>query len=276
MASTFERVLAIVIGASLAGLVSGCDTHKVRVDLSRAFAVITGRAPDSKDTDSRLTAEQEKLREDAQLLHEMFQVVLLREPFGPDEFGAYVNSLSQGGSLEGIYNGFVNSEQYHKLEDTPAAAYPATVKVFSQLVSQLQRELENSKAKSKISPSDLGVRPPYEPAQYEKLYAKAPFYALKRILGNEALKVVEAKLGKGDSREELSVWYSRWVTQMASMNVDFGLALRNKPDPEFHRQWVNALRAQVVSDRVNWEVLNRIHRVLNATEASASQKKGSS
>jgi hypothetical protein len=266
-----ERALAVVAGALLACLVSGCDTHQFRSDAKNALFVLMGRVPQSQKV-QKLTDAQQKLFENTQLLREMFEVVLLREPYGAEEFGAYVNTLSQGGSLEGIYNGFVNSEQYHKLEQTPAPAYPATVKVFSQLIAPLQQEL----SKSKVRPSDLDVAAPYDVASYEKVYAKASFFELKRILGNEALKVVEAKWGKGDSREELAQWYSNWVAQVSTMNVDFGFALRNRADPSFHREWVKSLKADVASDRVIWEVLNRIHRILNAIEANAEKKKGNS
>ncbi len=274
-----ERILAVLIGSALAGLVSGCDIHQFRVNTRNAIDALMGRVPQSQmnaPTQKEVTTEaQKKLYESSQLLHEMFQVVLLREPYGPEEFGIYVNTLSQGGSLEGIYNGMVNSEQYHKLENTPAPAYPATVKVFAKLISPLQKEL----LKTAFRPTDLGVNAPFDSTQYEKLYAKASFYELKRFLGNEAMKVVEAKLGKGDSRAELAQWYSDWVAQVAQVaqtmaqNVDFGIPLRNRADSAFHHDWVMSLKSDMVSDRVNWEVLNRVHRVLNFVEVNASQKK---
>jgi hypothetical protein len=279
-----ERVFAVLLGSALAGLMSGCNVHQVKANARNAIDAILGRVPQShikKASAPNATvsgapqvnpAEEEakkKLYESTQLLHEMFQVVLLREPYGPEEFGMYVNTLSQGGSLEGIYNGIVNSDYYHKLEGTPAPAYPATVKVFAQLISPMQREL----AKTKFHPSDLGANPPFDVAQYEKLYAKASFFELKRYLGNEAMKVVEAKLGKGDSREELAKWYADWVVQMSTQMVDFGIPLRNRADQAFHHDWVMALKADVVSDRVIWEVLNRVHRTLNEAEAKASKRK---
>lgn len=265
-----DRVFAVLIGTALAGLMSGCNVHQVKINARNAISAMMGRVPQSqiKKAPPPQNVEEKKLYESSQLLHEMFQVVLLREPYGPEEFGIYVNTLSQGGSLEGIYNGIVNSDQYHKLESTPAPAYPATVKLFAQLISPLQKEL----AKTAIHPTDLGANPPFDVAQYEKLYAKASFFELKRFLGDEAMKVVEAKLGKGDSREELAQWYSNWVVQMTGQMVDFGIPLRNRPDQAFHHDWVMSLNADVVSDRVIWEVLNRVHRTLNAAEAKASKK----
>jgi hypothetical protein len=264
-----ERLLAGLLGATFAVLISGCNVHQMRLNAKNAIFAMMGRVPQSQITPIQKNDPRRKLYESSQLLHEMFQVVLMREPYGPEEFGVYVNTLSQGSSLEGIYNGFVNSEQYRKMEATPAPAYPGTVKMFAELIAPLQQEL----AKTKTHPTDLGVGAPYDVAQYEKVHAKDSFFELKRYLGNEGLKVVEAKLHKGDSREELAQWYSNWVVQMASMKVDFGIPLRNRAEPGFHKEWVKTLGADVVSDRVMWEVLNRLHRLLNAAEANASRKK---
>jgi hypothetical protein len=78
-------------------------------------------------------------------------------------------------------------------------------------------------------------------------------------LGDEALRVLSTKTS---SPEELALWYGKWAANMASRKVDFGLALRNKPSPEFHARWAR----QAPPDRLKWEVLNRLHRVLNEAE----------
>jgi hypothetical protein len=46
---------------------------------------------------------------------------------------------------------------------------------------------------------------------------------------------------------------------MTQRNVDFGVALRNKADEAFHLKWAT----EVSEDQIIWEVLNRLHRVLN-------------
>src|SRR4051794_11900556 len=58
------------------------------------------------------------LRGDAQLLREVFRVVLLREPANAGEFNAYLSPIAQGGSIEGVYNGIVYSGSYKQLEET--------------------------------------------------------------------------------------------------------------------------------------------------------------
>jgi hypothetical protein len=92
--------------------------------------------------------------------------------------------------------------------------------------------------------------------QYTKQFIGASIYTLKRVLGDEALKLINTKI---QLREKLALWYSKWVCRVAQRNVDFGVALRNKPDEAFHFKWV--MESQ--DDRVKWEVLNRLHRILN-------------
>ena len=51
---------------------------------------------------------------------------------------------------------------------------------------------------------------------------------------------------------------------MAQRNVNYGIALRNKADEAFHYKWA----VENAGDPVKWEVLNRLHRVLNEANKS--------
>ena len=46
----------------------------------------------------------------------MFQVVLSIKPDQILDFQGWLNSLNQGASFEGVYNGLTHSDQYRKLE----------------------------------------------------------------------------------------------------------------------------------------------------------------
>ena len=92
--------------------------------------------------------------------------------------------------------------------------------------------------------------------KYTKQFVGASIFTLKRVLGDEALRVVAVKK---EYPEKLALWYSKWVVHMAERGVDFGISQRNKPDEAFHYKWAMAAS----DDRVNWEVLNRVHRLLN-------------
>lgn len=91
---------------------------------------------------------------------------------------------------------------------------------------------------------------------YSKLFVGASIFTLKRVLADEALKVLTAER---EYPEKFALWYSAWVVDLTRYKIDFGLQLRSSPDPSFHYKW--ALGAS--RDRQTWEVLNRIHRILN-------------
>src|SRR5581483_2838831 len=93
-------------------------------------------------------------------------------------------------------------------------------------------------------------------SSYLEYFSGSSLFRLKRVLGEEALKLVW-QLRK--SPEDLALWYANWVTHMAEKKINFGLVLRNKPDEKFHYQW--AMHTPV--DRIEWEILNRYHRMLN-------------
>jgi hypothetical protein len=251
----------------------------------------------------------------AELLHEVWKVVLIREPKDRSEFGSLVDTLNQGASFEGIYNGFTHSSDYRELEEANRGASPEAVRTFGEELALLEAELpvptefsthaaqplarpvdpgEDPAAKGaaagggggggnpsqgvdvvefgkkKEAPAAAAVQPAAPESQpsprkidvaeaaprYSAQFVGASIYTLKRILGDEALKVVAAKK---DFREKLALWYSKWVLHACSRGVDFGIPQRNKPDEAFHYQWAMSN----TEDRLDWEVLNRVHRILN-------------
>lgn len=245
-----------------------------------------------EDAAAGLTSESAKRsKENAELLHEMFVVVMQKEPKDRAEFGNFVDTLNQGASFEGVYNGFTHSAVYRKLETLNATASAAIVRVFVEELELLDAELP---ARTRFT--DTSARPlppPVTPGlesfenegngmqgngtqtvdfadnvplaeQYFRIFRHASPFTLKRVLGDEALKVIAAHEA---DRKTLASWYSKWVTHTISRKVDFGLELRNKPDEQFHYQW--ALSAS--EDRLKWEVLNRVHRILNHANAAASK-----
>jgi hypothetical protein len=243
----------------------------------------------------------------AELLHEVYKVVFQREPKDRAEFGTLVDSMNQGASLEGMYNGFTHSTDYRKLETANSGASPEALQAFGEELAILEAELPtpvefDNEATQPLAAAGEGAAPPPTPVstlhadgvnvieygkvpepgvttaptsepkavasagakpdikvladRYTKQFVGASIFTLKRVLGDEALRVVAEKK---EYPEKLALWYSKWVVHMAVRGVDFGISQRNKPDEEFHYKW--ALTAG--EDRVNWEVLNRVHRVLN-------------
>lgn len=249
----------------------------------------------------------------AELLQEMYRIVLIREPKDRSEFGSLVDTLNQGASFEGIYNGFTHSSDYRQMEHANPGASPEALKVFAAELAELEAELpvqtefteksalplastvqpglegegsgqavaapgsegvsvvefgkkaEPSAASAAVaSPASESMTPasptPFDKAaaepKYRQLFIGASVYTMKRVLGDEALRVVEVKR---EYPEKFALWYGKWVVRICGRDVDFGVGLRNKADEQFHYNW--ALKAS--PDRLQWEVLNRLHRVLN-------------
>jgi hypothetical protein len=127
---------------------------------------------------------------------------------------------------------------------------------FSHTASPSPSALASSAAApaSKLAVGDLQ-------GKYAAVFASSSIFTLKRVLGDEIMKLVDEKGFVDDhASKALQDWFGPWVVRMASYQVDFGLAQRNKPDAAFHSQWA----ASADSDLLRWEVLNRVHRVLNA------------
>ncbi len=217
---------------------------------------------EKEKTAEGLSSVAKKSKANSEIFHEMFVVVFMREPKDRSEFGNWVDTLNQGASLEGVYNGLTHSEDYRRLEKTSPKASEKAVKAFREEITLLEIELSI-------------------PTQLEN-FGLASLFTLKRVLSDEALKVLAAKnnvnkaalavngavvpaanpssaKNEESPRVKLAGWYSKWAVHMAQKNVDFGVALRNKPDEAFHFKWAT----EVSEDQIVWEVLNRLHRILN-------------
>lgn len=221
-------------------------------------------------------------RGNAEFLQEVFRVVWLQEPTDKAEFGNWVDTLNQGASFEGVYNAFTHASHYRELEQRNRGASVAALRAFTEELAALSVELPQPtrfttsaasplpmpvepSAEGGSAESDLGdsrpTRPPGDLSklreEYAGVFVGASVFTLKRVLGDEALKVLTSK---SQYREKLAEWYGKWVVRMCGRGVDFGLALRNKPDEALHYQWA----LQATMDRIVWETLNRLHRVINA------------
>jgi len=229
----------------------------------------------------------------SEILHEMLQVVFMREPKNRAEFGNWADTLNQGASLEGVYNGLTHSAEYRKLEVANAGASPKALNVFVQELAILELELPEITEFDATSAAPLPIlgnaevtnpteviefkkrrnsntpdsaRNSQKPSslflaeKYAKVFVGASIFTLKRVISDEALKVIDSK---SQYRQKFAFWYSKWVVHMTQRNVDFGIPLRNKPDEAFHFKWAMQSATQSSDDRIKWEVLNRLHRVLN-------------
>ena len=241
-------------------------------------------------------ASLQKNKSNAEFLQEAFRVVWLEEPGDKSDFMTWLDALNQGASFEGVYNGFTRSSHYRELEVKNRGATLRALKAFSEELTVLTLELQKPTRyeASAASPLPAPVSPTFEVDnndttvnmdpedasfgrgadgkldphklrdEYAKIFVGSSVYTLKRILGDEAMKVIARK---SEYREKLAEWYSKWVVRLCTeRTVDFGLALRNKADESLHYRWA----VQASNDRILWETLNRLHRVINA--ANQNQK----
>lgn len=237
-----------------------------------------------------------KSKVNGEILREMIFVVYNREPRDRAGFGSLVDSMNQGASFEGIYNGLSHSSAFRQLESENPGATPGALKVFAQELALLEAELP-----AQTEFDDKSARPlamPVQPSsdgtgggetvefgqkeakkdgggvenwstptasrvdvralseKYAGLFVGASVFTLKRVLGDEALKVIAAKSA---TRDGLASWFAKWAARTSSYGVDFGIPQRNSADEQFHARW--AITA--ADESLKWEVLNRLHRLLN-------------
>lgn len=247
-----------------------------------------------------------KTQANAEILQEMIRVVLLREPSDKANFSGFVDTMNQGLSIEGLYNGFTLSSDYRDLETRSGVASGQALTVFVEELALLERDLPQATefdersalpmpkpvqpgegdaapaldnggfarelsfpgAKASVVPVGgtvaMATGTPNPPAITREggmaVFGRASILTLKRVLGFEALKVIRAK--KTDP-VLLVHWYGKFAARLAARGVDFGITLRNKADENFHVEWAKT----ATEDQLVWEVLNRLHRLLNAANA---------
>ncbi len=282
------RIVLLVVIASLAS----CQRF------SGWMTANFGSRPAPSDPTGELTLE----RRNSEILQEIYRVVWVVDPPSPTEFGSWLNSINQGASFEGVYNAFTHSQVQRRFEsDSRSTASPAALGAFALQLARLLVEMpempeftpRDARPLATMDPLDEGApedgsqalgkpgkmefapladRPgpgagrPARPSpemlatSLAARFNGASIYTLKRVLGDWALKHM-ARL-REESPERLWSWYAEYATQSAALKVDFGLRLRNDTDRSFHRSWAE----KSSDDLIRWEVLNRLHRVLNAAQ----------
>jgi len=232
-----------------------------------------------------------KEKANAEFLSEMIRVVTLGEPQDFKDFRDLHDALNLGASYEGVYNGLSHSGVYRQLEASNPQSSAESLRFFCDELMLLENELpeptqfEPSAAKPLSAPvwptevveGEEGNQPAEDPSRVKQIvfgkaktapppastcleiFQGASFFTLKRVIGEEALKVIQVKATQSQA---LAEWYGPWVKRMAGYKVDFGLKERNQADEAFHAGWSKS----VPTDLLRWEVLNRYHRIINATK----------
>lgn len=210
------------------------------------LALLTGLSKcrhESKVAESSLENKKK-----AELLGEIVTVLFGTakiDSLNQDEINEAKKMIEAGASLEGVYSRLAFGESYRKLESVKLPASETWLLEFDH-----QMNLLESSSQLKIQ---LEIATPWiEGAR------GASIYRLKRWLGQAGIQVID-RLKAKDSHPELELWYSKWAAKEASEAISFGLPQRKNPSEAFHLAWAKG----VPEDLLRWEVLNRLHRILN-------------
>jgi hypothetical protein len=268
-------------------LLAGCTDPsrfigQLHAEWDAALAVLQGKeSPLARKNHPRRDREVPGLREQrAQVMQELIRVVERRAVADPRASLPLVDAWESGATVEGLYRGRVWSSEYRAWEESSGLAPRRAVQTFVQEALGFEECLgrpapwTDQSARPLARPTGLGessgasgIEPLPLPAgrerraALERVFSQASVFTLKRLLGELALECVEELERQG----RLNDWYADWATRLATESgqggaaVDFGLAQRNRSDVAFHRTWAR----EASLDRIHWEVLNRVHRILN-------------
>lgn len=233
-------------------LASGCDLLDAFKPASSSNKLPSQAAQDPKSLLASKEAvpgsgisAKEKFAFHRWLVTEMQEQIFSRPVKNSADSEGWANVLSQKGSIEGVYHGFVLSSEYFALEKGKAANIKA-LRFYGTEMAMM----------------DFPASPENDPkvqaaaSRYVKDKMQETVYTLKRELGERILH--EAEKRKTDN-EKLAAWYAgiaiRWIKQ----DVSFGLPQRNTNDEVFHFNWAKNNSFGMLE----WELLNREHRIFN-------------
>ncbi len=186
------------------------------------------------------------------LVKEMQEQILVRPANNDQDINGWANVLSQRGSIEGVYHGFVLSAEYGSKETGKPAL--KAVRFFAQEMAAFdfpnakEGDPELTKAAEKYAVENMST----------------PLFTMKRLLGDRILK--ESIARKGD-KERLASWYSGFVGRWSKAGVLFGHKQRDTGTEAYHYRW--ALDNNL--GMIQWELLNRMHRIMNDYGGVAAQ-----
>lgn len=245
----------------------------------------------SLSSDSPEARRRRKLKAQSEILSEMHKVVLKAPLKDRKKYAGLLGALEEGASLEGIYRGFVSTPEYRELEKRGPRASGDVFERFVTLLMDAQLSLPEARIlmpQDGDPPKRLGYQHLVNPkrgtnegtllkahlelyrkalksarsgnaqkldALYREIFSRSSIYTLKRILSDEVLRLMDSMKNHPIRMAE---WYSNFAVTSTAYQIDFALEPRNSAEADMHRKW--ALKAEY--EQVVWEVLNRIHRLL--------------
>jgi hypothetical protein len=272
--------IKILVALGILLLLIACNQKVVKeiaLERLKNFAINMGLMdppPKPPEPDSYIEPSLDQRHVNGEFVRELYRVVLNREVKDESEFTAALNVLDQGGHFEGLYNGLVYSDEYRKMETgtAPVAAFKEYAELMAWLT--LDQKYDSIRKMSEEKPSGAENLPGMKTesampksedlekehaAMVERFSSSSllqPQYSLKRKLGEELLRTIDLKK---EYREKLATWYGTFTARINVKGVDYGLPQRNKSEGHYHYRWA----LQNTEDRIKWECLNRLHRLMN-------------
>lgn len=225
-------------------LFSACDLLKPKGQAPADKAKDQGAVERSADPSNSMLTQGERFAFHRWLVKEMLEQVFGKAAKSATEVDAWANVFSQRGSMEGVYHGMVLSSEYSALEQGKTDM--KAVRFFAQEMAAM----DHPNAKD----TDEAIRKSAE--DYAKKYMAHSLFTLKRLLGDRVIS--ESVARKGD-KDQLAAWYASFVGRWSKAGVSFGMAQRDNPNEAFHFKWAQ----ENTLGMVQWELLNRLHRILN-------------
>lgn len=193
----------------------------------------------------KMMSPGEKLAFHRWLVIEMQEQIFARPVKDTKAASGWANVLSQRASIEGVYHGLILSTEYVSLEKGKASDIKA-LRFFGNEMAML-----DFPAATEDDPRVHAAS-----ARYVRDSMGWTIFTLKRELGERILR--EAEKRKTDS-EKLAAWFAGIAARWAKHDINFGLPQRNNRDEVFHFNWAK----ENTLGMIQWELLNRAHRILN-------------
>jgi len=175
---------------------------------------------------------------DYAFIKELYQSTRKAEPKDEDLSG-WLNTLDQGGSREGIYQGLVLDEVYSALENVEERP---TKKLLEFTLKFSQKFLNQTIKVETLETLNL--------------------YSLKRILTEKGLDLIEFYETK--DLDELYRWYAVYSSDLAKAYGPFlGAQVRQNKDSNFHYLWAKKMPLQHIKS----EFIIKLHKVMNELQS---------
>jgi len=156
------------------------------------------------------------------------------QPSTSNDLAKWMNVVSQGGSLEGVYHALVLDNTYAGLENFDQ---PASAAAINYAVEYLDKYLNKAVTREKLEGSN--------------------FFTLKRVVTERTIEAMNALAKK---RSDLNDWYAVLAHDMASTRPEMWTnKIRKSQSKVFHKKWANKAPYSFVSS----EVIIKVHKTFN-------------